>query len=65
MGDERPLITKLSKGKAIKPSNEITNYKSKKAFKFNFVLISQNTMLWKTSLVRISILITIVKKQNR
>ena len=43
MEDELPLIAKLSKGKAIKPSSEIQCHKSKKAFKFNFVLISQNT----------------------
>ena len=49
MEDEWPLITKLSKGKAIKPSSEIHNHKSKKAFRFNFLLISQNTNLWKTS----------------
>ena len=55
MEDELPLITKLSKGKAIKPSSEIQNHKSKKAFKFNFVLVSQNTRSWKTSLVRIFI----------
>ena len=55
MEDEWPLITKLSKGKAIKPSYEIQNHKNKKAFKFNFVFISQNTKSWKTSLVRIFI----------
>ena len=55
MEDELPLITKLSKGKAIKPSSEIQNHKSKKAFKFNFVLVSQNTRSWKTSSVRILI----------
>ena len=55
MEDERPIITNLSKAKAIKPSNEIQNHKSKKAFKFNFVLISQNTNLWKTSFGKNSI----------
>ena len=49
MEDEWPLITKLSKGKAIKPSSKISNHKSKTDFKFNFVLISQNTKPWKTS----------------
>ena len=49
MDEDWPLITYLSKVKAIKPSNEIQYHKSKKAFKFNFVLISQNTNLWKTS----------------
>ena len=49
MDKDWPLIAYLSKAKAIKPSNEIQNHKSKKAFKFNFVLISQNTNLWKTS----------------
>ena len=50
-----PLITKLSKAKAIKQSHDSQNHKNKKAFKFNYVLISQNTKSWKTSLVRISI----------
>ena len=49
MDEDWPLITYLSKAKAIKPSNEIQNHKSKKAFEFDFVLISQNTNLWKTS----------------
>ena len=49
MDEDWPLITYLLKAKAIKPSHEIQNYKSKKAFKFNFVLITQNTNLWKTS----------------
>ena len=44
-----PLKCNLSEAKAIKPSHEIQCHKSKKAFKFNFVLISQNTNLWKTS----------------
>ena len=52
-----PLITKLSKAKAIKQSHDSQNHKNKKAFKFNYVLISQNTKSWKTSLVRISILV--------
>ena len=55
MDEDWPLITYLSKAKAIKPSNEIQNHKSKKAFKFNFVLISQNTNLWKTSFGKNSI----------
>ena len=49
MEDKWPLKCNLSEAKAIKPSNEIQNHKSKKAFKSNFVLISQNTILWKTS----------------
>ena len=49
MEDERPLITNLSKAKAIKPSSVIHNHKSKNVFKFDFVLTSQNTRLWKTS----------------
>ena len=32
-----PLKYNLSEAKAIKPSNGIQNYKSKKDFKFNFV----------------------------
>ena len=55
MDEDWSLITYLSKAKAIKPSNEIQNHKSKKAFKFNFVLISQNTNLWKTSFGKNSI----------
>ena len=44
-----PLWTNLWKAKAIKPSKKNQYHQSKKAFKFNFVLISQNTNLWKTS----------------
>ena len=55
MEDEWPLMIKLSKGKAIKPSTEIHNHRSKKAFKFNYFLISQNTNLWKTSFGKNSI----------
>ena len=55
MDEDWPFITYLSKAKAIKPSNEIQNHKSKKAFKFNFVIISQNTNLWKTSFGKNSI----------
>ena len=55
MDEDWPLIAYLSKAKAIKPSNEIQNHKSKKAFKFNFVLTSQNTNLWKTSFGKNSI----------
>ena len=49
MEDKWPLKCNLSEAKAIKPSHEIQSRKSKKAFKFNFVLIAQNTNLWKTS----------------
>ena len=55
MDEDEPLITNFSKAKAIKPSNEIQSHKSKKHFKFNFVLISQNTNLWKTSFGKNSI----------
>ena len=48
--DEKwPLKCNLLEAKAIKPSSEIQHHKSKKASKFDFVLTSQNTNLWKTS----------------
>ena len=37
----------------IQPSNVIQNHKSKKDFKFNFVLISENTTLKKTYSIRL------------
>ena len=43
-----PLKCNLSEAKAIKPSHENQHHKSKKVFKFNFLLTSQNTKLRKT-----------------
>ena len=42
MDEDWPLITYLSKAKAIKPSNEIQNHKSKKAFNIGLLQTAQN-----------------------
>lgn len=55
MEENVPLKINLLEAKAIKPSHEIQNHKSKKAGKFNFVHIAQNTNLWETSFGKNSI----------